>query len=257
MPNIWSNLSVYPISSQLSFQLGFIIFLQMRNGGTHEKLTWFGRAPTYSQEEVEVLNIGPWAQGSFPILRCDRWSQKGVKNSAFTLVQWFKGAGEVWLVRLLPSSVYLHIWSLFWNRTMDRVIFLRLWWATVDIVCDSVDMLQNLMRWFETSMLGYFVSEAVGAGGLQSLALLASAFQVGHSSCYWVLCVCHGLGIRPVFSHLIFPTTLGLAWWPSARTVPGTVNTNKTSAEFLMSQRGNHGPQTSTCPSSSRQYLDR
>lgn len=53
----------------------------------------------------------------------------------------------------------------------------------MDIVCDSVDMLQNLMRWFETLMLGYFVSEAVGAGGLESLALLASAFRVGHSSC--------------------------------------------------------------------------
>lgn len=39
MPNICSNLSVYPTSSQLSFQLGFIILLQMRNGGTHEKLT--------------------------------------------------------------------------------------------------------------------------------------------------------------------------------------------------------------------------
>ena len=55
------------------------------------------------------------------------------------------------------------------------------------------------MGWLETSVLGYFVSDAVGAGGLQSLALIASAFRwdaapaieclmyvrpwVGHTTC--------------------------------------------------------------------------
>ena len=41
----------------------------------------------------------------------------------------------------------------------------------MDIVCDSVVMLQHLMGWFEILVWGYFVSEApTGAGGLQNLA---------------------------------------------------------------------------------------
>lgn len=54
----------------------------------------------------------------------------------------------------------------------------------MDIVCTSVGTLQNLMYWFDSLVLGYFVSESVGAGGFQSLTLIASAFWVGYSSHY-------------------------------------------------------------------------